>query len=77
MRAVGAERGVAVMAGAGLTPANLREFVLRTGIPEVHLGSAVRQGGSFGGSVDSQLVSLAKRELLAAVEALRKAGGYE
>lgn len=70
LRAYGAERGIAVMAGSGMTPDGLADFVRETGIAEVHIGSAARPGGSFRRPVDPELVAKAKRALREAVAKL-------
>jgi len=71
LRELGLERGVAVMAGSGMTADNLGPFVLRSGITEVHFGSGVRREGSFRHPVDPELVRAAKRTLTDAAANLR------
>jgi len=39
--------GPLILAGHGLTPETLESVLRETGVPEVHFGSAVREGGSF------------------------------
>ena len=42
-----------ILAGHGLTPYGLREFVRETGVTEVHMGSGVREDGTFRTRIDA------------------------
>ncbi|MBT2290383.1 copper homeostasis protein CutC [Paenibacillus albidus] len=60
---LGRKLQVGVMAGAGMTVDSIHSFVRQTGVTELHFGSGVRPGGSFGLPVDPKLVVEAKRRL--------------
>lgn len=55
--------GPAIMGGYGLQPANIRAFVDRTGISEVHFGSGVRKNYSFGSGVDPEAIKQVRAAL--------------
>lgn len=52
--------GPAIMGGYGLQPSNIHAFVERTGLSEIHFGSGVRKGNSFGSGVDPEAIKLVR-----------------
>lgn len=70
LQELGQMLNIAVMAGAGVTIKGISDIVSATGITEIHMGSGVRQGGSFQQPVDTQLVTEAKARLIRAVKRL-------
>ncbi|SDC28705.1 copper homeostasis protein [Paenibacillus sp. UNCCL117] len=53
-----------ILAGSGLTPEGIEDFIEQTGVTEVHFGSAVRQGRSGLAPIDpAQLRALSARLL--------------
>jgi copper homeostasis protein len=48
--------GPAILGGYGLHPDNISDFVGRTGIQEIHFGSGVRKGNSFGNGIDPDAI---------------------
>ncbi|MFD1957460.1 copper homeostasis protein CutC [Paenibacillus thailandensis] len=58
---------VAIMAGSGLKPESIADFVRQTGVTEVHFGSAVRYGRNGLSPIDPEA-------LLSLAEAVRRIG---
>lgn len=54
---------LSILAGSGLSLANVKELVQRTGVKEVHFGSAVREDGQALKYVDVQRVAAIKQAL--------------
>lgn len=52
-----------LLAGHGLKPEGLGDFVRATGVPEVHFGSAVRADGTFATGIDAGKLSRIRGEL--------------
>lgn len=71
LQELGQMLNIAVMAGSGVTIEGISDIVSATGITEIHMGSGVRQGGSFQQPVDTQLVTEAKARLIRAVQRLK------
>jgi copper homeostasis protein len=55
------ERGITLLAGHGLKPQSILEFVEATGVREVHFGSAVRKEQSFRHPLDPQCLQNLRR----------------
>ncbi|MCM3758069.1 copper homeostasis protein CutC [Sporosarcina aquimarina] len=51
---------VTILAGNGMTPEGLTEFIEATGITEVHFGSAVREHGSFRFPINPEVITTIK-----------------
>lgn len=54
---------IKILAGNGLVPEGIAAFVARTGVTEVHFGSAIRQNRSFNYPISPAVISEVKREL--------------
>lgn len=52
-----------ILAGNGMEPVGLTEFLEMTGIQEVHFGSAVREQRSFQFPIDSSIIASVKKDL--------------
>jgi copper homeostasis protein len=52
-----------ILAGHGLTPEGLSEFVRETGVTEVHMGSGVREDGTFRSRIDARKMAAARGAL--------------
>jgi copper homeostasis protein len=63
---VAARYGLAIMAGAGMTPENAAELVRETGVREVHFGAGVHDPPSAMASVSRERVAAARQALAAA-----------
>ncbi|MCM2996458.1 copper homeostasis protein CutC [Paenibacillus cellulositrophicus] len=63
--------GIRILAGYGLTVPGLSEFVRKTGVPEVHFGSALRAEGNYLLPLDSERVKAAAQT----VKSIAKSAG--
>ncbi|MBM7646560.1 copper homeostasis protein [Scopulibacillus daqui] len=51
---------IKILAGSGLKPKGLKDFILSTGVQEIHLGSGVRKDKSYLKGIDPDRLSLVK-----------------
>lgn len=65
---LGQTLNIAVMAGSGVTIDGIPTLVKQTGITEIHMGSGVRNEGSFEHPIDPQMVAEAKQQVLRAIQ---------
>ncbi|MFC7392746.1 copper homeostasis protein CutC [Scopulibacillus cellulosilyticus] len=57
---VNQSRRIKILAGSGLEPDGLKDFILTTGVQEIHFGSGVRKGKSFAKGIDRDQLRLVK-----------------
>ncbi|MGN7416161.1 copper homeostasis protein CutC [Paenibacillus sp. SAF-068] len=63
LQELGRTLNIVIMAGSGITVNGIQNLVQQTGITEIHMGSGVRNEGSFKYPIDPHLVEEAKQQL--------------
>lgn len=63
MNDIAIEFGITILAGAGLTPHNIEEFLKTSNVSEVHMGSGVKYEGSNLKNISEELVKLTLKNI--------------